>query len=97
MKKFIIFLLLALSICIFAQDKKQNKTYSIKNGKKIFTYKDDTEETPLEVEDEADEAEEENTEYWETYIEDDTVENDMELYEEPIEDDTEKNMSDFSE
>ena len=92
MKKFIIFLLLALSICIFAQDKKQNKTYSMKNGKKIFTYKDNTEETPLEVEDE---TEEENTEYWETYIEDDTVENDTELYEDPIEDDTEKNMSDF--
>jgi hypothetical protein len=40
---------------------------------------------------------EENTEYWETYVEDDTVENDMDLYEDPIEDDTEKNMSDFTE
>ena len=85
MKKFIIFLLLALSICIFAQDKKQNKTYLMKNGKTV--------DNSSEMEDD----DEENTEYWETYIEDDTVENDMDLYEAPIEDDTEKNMSDFAE
>jgi hypothetical protein len=91
MKKFIIFLLLALSVCIFAQDKKQNKMFLMKNKKKIFTYKNDTEETSLETE------EDDNEEYWENYVEDDTVENDTELYEDPIEDDTDKNMSDFSE
>ncbi|WP_315282621.1 hypothetical protein [Fusobacterium hwasookii] len=84
MKKFIIFLLLALSICIFAQDKKQNKTYLIENGKTV--------DNSSEMEDD-----EENTEYWETYVEDDTVENDIDLYEDPIEDDTEKNISDFTE
>ena len=85
MKKFIIFLLLALSFCIFAQDKKQNKTYLMKNGKIV--------NNSSEIEDD----EEENEEYWETNIEDDTVENDMDLYEDLIEDDTEKNMSDFTE
>ena len=84
MKKFIIFLLLALSICIFAQDKKQNKTYLMKNGKTV--------DNSSEMEDD-----EENIEYWETHVEDDTVENDMNLYEDPIENDTEKNMSDFTE
>jgi len=82
MKKFIIFLLLALSICIFAQDKKQNKTYLMKNRKTV--------DNSSEMEDD-----EENIEYWETYVEDDTVENDMDLYEDPIEDDTEKNIADF--
>ena len=43
------------------------------------------------------EDDEENIEYWETHVEDDTVENDMNLYEDPIENDTEKNMSDFTE
>lgn len=94
MKKFIIFLLLVLSVCIFAQDKKQNKMFLMKNKKKIFTYKNDTEETSLETEEDDNE---ENEEYWENYVEDDTVENDTELYEDPIEDDTDKNMSDFSE
>ncbi|RRD37740.1 hypothetical protein EII28_03805 [Fusobacterium nucleatum] len=82
MKKFIIFLLLALSVCIFAQDKKPNKTYLMKNGKTV--------DNSSEMEDD-----EENIEYWETYVEDDTVENDIDLYEDPIEDDTEKNIADF--
>lgn len=89
MKKIIIFLLLILSICIFSQEKKEYKPYLIRNGEKLLSYNDDTED------DEEYDSEEENPYYWETYIEDDTVENDMDLYEDPIEDDTEKNMSDF--
>ena len=83
MKKFIIFLLLILSICIFSQEKKEYEPYLIRNGEKLLAYNDDADDT------------EEDEEYWETYIEDDTVENDMDLYEDPIEDDTEKNMADF--
>ena len=74
--------------------KNRIKCFQWKIKKKIFTYKNDTEETSLETEEDDNE---ENEEYWENYIEDDTVENDTELYEDPIEDDTDKNMSDFSE
>ena len=84
MKKIIIFLLLILSICIFGKEKKEYEAYLIRNGEKLLSYNDN-----------ADDTEEEDPYYWETYIEDDTVENDMDLYEDPIEDDTEKNMSDF--
>ena len=94
MKKFIIFLLLILSICIFGQEKKDYEPYLIRNGEKLLSYNDDTEEDEEYDMDEYD-SEEENPYYWETYIEDDTVENDMDLYEDSIEDDTEKNMSDF--
>lgn len=94
MKKFIIFLLLILSICIFGEEKKEYKPHLIKNGEKLLSYNDDTEDDEEYDMDEYD-SEEENPYYWETYIEDDTVENDMDLYEDPIEDDTEKNMSDF--
>ena len=80
MKKIIIFLLLISSICIFGKEKKEYEPYLIRNGEKLLSYNDDTEEDPY---------------YWETYIEDDTVENDVDLYEDPIEDDTEKNMADF--
>ena len=89
MKKIIIFLLLILSISIFSQEKKEYEPYLIRNGEKLLSYNDDTED------DEEYDSEEENPYYWETYIEDDTVENDMDLYEDPIEDDTEKNMADF--
>ena len=89
MKKIIIFLLLILSISIFSQEKKEYNPYLIRNGEKLLSYNDDTED------DEEYDSEEENPYYWETYIEDDTVENDMDLYEDPIEDDTEKNMADF--
>lgn len=89
MKKIIIFLLLILSICIFSQEKKEYESYLIRNGEKLLSYNDDTEE------DEEYDSTEEDPYYWETYIEDDTVENDMDLYEDPIEDDTEKNMADF--
>ena len=91
MKKIIIFLLLILSICIFGKEKKEYEAYLIRNGEKLLSYNDDTDDT----EDEEYDSEEEDPYYWETYIEDDTVENDMDLYEDPIEDDTEKNMSDF--
>ena len=84
MKKIIIFLLLILSISIFSQEKKEYEPYLIRNGEKLLSYNDDTED------DEEYDSEEENPYYWETYIEDD-----MDLYEDPIEDDTEKNMSDF--
>ena len=94
MKKFIIFLLLILSICIFGEEKKEYKPYLIKNEEKLLSYNDDTEEDEDYDMDEYN-SEEENPYYWETYIEDDTVENDMDLYEAPIEDDTEKNMADF--
>ena len=94
MKKFIIFLLLILSICIFGEEKKEYKPYLIKNEEKLLSYNDDTEEDEEYDMDEYN-SEEENPYYWETYIEDDTVENDMDLYEDPIEDDTEKNMADF--
>ena len=94
MKKFIIFLLLILSICIFGEEKKEYKPYLIKNEEKLLSYNDDTEEDEDYDMDEYN-SEEENPYYWETYIEDDTVENDMDLYEDPIEDDTEKNMANF--
>ena len=89
MKKFIIFLLLIFSISIFSQEKKDYEPYLIRNGEKLLSYNDDTDE------DEEYDSAEEDPYYWETYIEDDTVENDMDLYEDPIEDDTEKNMADF--
>ena len=92
MKKIIIFLLLILSICIFGEEKKEYESYLIRNGEKLLSYNDDTEED-YDI-DEYDSAEEDPY-YWETYIEDDTVENDIDLYEDPIEDDTEKNMADF--
>ena len=91
MKKFIIFLLLILSICIFGEEKKEYKPHLIRNGEKLLSYNDDADDT----EDEEYDSEEEDPYYWETYIEDDTVENDIDLYEDPIEDDTEKNMADF--
>lgn len=97
MKKFIIFLLLILSICIFGQEKKDYEPYLIRNGEKLLSYNDDADDAEEDEEYDMDEydSEEENPYYWEIYIEDDTVENDMDLYEDPIEDDTEKNMSDF--
>ena len=95
MKKIIIFLLLILSISIFSQEKKEYEPYLIRNGEKLFSYNDDTEEDDEEYDMDEYDSEEENPYYWETYIEDDTVENDMDLYEAPIEDDTEKNMVDF--
>ena len=95
MKKIIIFLLLILSICIFSQEKKEYEPYLIRNGEKLLSYNDDTEEDDEEYDMDEYDSEEENPYYWETYIEDDTVENDMDLYEAPIEDDTEKNMADF--
>ena len=95
MKKIIIFLLLILSICIFSQEKKEYDPYLIRDGEKLLSYNDDTEEENEEYDMDEYDSEEEDPYYWETYIEDDTVENDMDLYEDPIEDDTEKNMSDF--
>ena len=95
MKKIIIFLLLILSICIFGQEKKDYEPYLIRDGEKLLSYNDDTEEDDEEYDMDEYDSEEENPYYWETYIEDDTVENDMDLYEDPIEDDTEKNMVDF--
>ena len=95
MKKIIIFLLLILSICIFSQEKKEYESYLIRNGEKLLSYNDDTEEENEEYDMDEYDSEEEDPYYWETYIEDDTVENDMDLYEDPIEDDTEKNMADF--
>lgn len=95
MKKFIIFLLLILSICIFSQEKKEYEPYLIRNGEKLLSYNDDIGKEDEEYDMDEYDSEEENPYYWETYIEDDTVENDMDLYEDPIEDDTEKNMSDF--
>ena len=96
MKKFIIFLLLFLSISIFSQVKKEYKPYLIRNGETLFSYNKDIGKEDEDYDmDEYDS--EEDPYYWETYIEDDTVENDMDLYEDPIEDDTEKNMSDFTE
>ena len=95
MKKIIIFLLLILSICIFSQEKKEYEPYLIRNGEKLLSYNDDTEEENEEYDMDEYDSEEEDPYYWKTYIEDDTVENDMDLYEDPIEDDTEKNMADF--
>ncbi|MCG6838369.1 hypothetical protein K5I18_04100 [Fusobacterium nucleatum] len=95
MKKIIIFLLLILSISIFSQEKKEYEPYLIRNGEKLLSYNDDTEEDDEEYDMDEYDSEEENPYYWETYIEDDTVENDVDLYEDPIEDDTEKNMADF--
>ena len=95
MKKSIIFLLLILSISIFSQEKKEYEPYLIRNGEKLLSYNDDTEEDDEEYDMDEYDSEEEDPYYWETYIEDDTVENDMDLYEDPIEDDTEKNMADF--
>ena len=95
MKKIIIFLLLILSISIFSQEKKEYEPYLIRNGEKLLSYNDDTEDDDEEYDMDEYDSEEENPYYWETYIEDNTVENDMDLYEDPIEDDTEKNMVDF--
>ena len=95
MKKIIIFLLLILSISIFSQEKKEYEPYLIRNGEKLLSYNDDTEEDDEEYDMDEYDSEEEIPYYWETYIEDDTVENDVDLYEDPIEDDTEKNMADF--
>ena len=97
MKKFIIFLLLILSICIFGEEKKEYKPHLIRNGEQLLSYNDDADDTEEDEEYDTEEYDsaEEDPYYWETYIEDDTVENDMDLYEDPIEDDTEKNMSDF--
>lgn len=95
MKKFIIFLLLILSICIFSQEKKEYEPYLIRNGEKLLSYNDDIGKEDEEYDMDEYDSEEEDPYYWETYIEDDTVENDMDFYEDPIEDDTEKNMSDF--
>ncbi|WP_335984704.1 hypothetical protein [Fusobacterium polymorphum] len=95
MKKIIIFLLLILSISIFSQEKREYEPYLIRNGEKLLSYNDDTEEDDEEYDMDEYDSEEENPYYWETYIEDDTVENDVDLYEDPIEDDTEKNMADF--
>ena len=95
MKKIIIFLLLILSISIFSQEKKEYEPYLIRNGEKLLSYNDDTEDDDEEYDMDEYDSEEENPYYWETYIEDDTVENDMDLYEAPIEDDTEKKMADF--
>ena len=94
MKKIIIFLLLISAICIFGKEKKEYEPYLIRNGEKLLSYNDDTEEDEEYDTEEYDSAEEDPY-YWETYIEDDTVENDVDLYEDPIEDDTEKNMADF--
>ena len=44
MKKIIIFLLLILSISIFSQEKKEYEPYLIRNGEKLLSYNDDTEE-----------------------------------------------------
>ena len=44
MKKIIIFLLLILSISIFSQEKKEYEPYLIRNGEKLFSYNDDTDE-----------------------------------------------------
>ena len=81
MKKFIIFLLLILSICIFGEEKKEYKPHLIRNGEKLLSYNDDADDTEEDEEYDMDEydSEEENPYYWETYIEDDT----------------EKNMADF--
>lgn len=97
MKKFIIFLLLFLSISIFSQVKKEYKPYLIRNGETLFSYNKDIEKEDEDYDMDEYDSEEEDPYYWETYIEDDTVENDMDLYEDPIVDDTEKNMSDFTE
>ena len=97
MKKYIIFLLLFLSISIFSQVKKEYKPYLISNEEILLSYNDDIGEEDEEYDTEEYDSAEEDPYYWETYIEDDTVENDMDLYEDPIEDDTEKNMSDFTE
>lgn len=75
--------------------KKDYEPYLIRNGEKLLSYNDDTEEENEEYDMDEYDSEEEDPYYWETYIEDDTVENDMDLYEDPIEDDTEKNMADF--
>ena len=44
MKKIIIFLLLILSISIFSQEKKEYEPYLIRNGEKLLSYNDDTED-----------------------------------------------------
>lgn len=44
MKKIIVLLLLILSICIFSQEKKEYEPYLIRNGEKLLSYNDDTEE-----------------------------------------------------
>ena len=45
MKKFIIFLLLILSICIFGEEKKEYKPHLIRNGEKLLSYNDDADDT----------------------------------------------------
>ncbi|WYA39055.1 hypothetical protein LDJ99_05095 [Fusobacterium nucleatum] len=69
MKKFIIFLLLILSICIFGEEKKEHKPHLIKNGEKLLSYNDDADDTEEDEEYDMDEydSEEENPYYWETY------------------------------
>ena len=77
MKKFIIFLLLILSISIFSQEKKEYEPYLIRNGEKLLSYNDDADDAEEDEEYDIDEydSEEENPYYWETYIEDDTEKN----------------------
>ena len=64
MKKFIIFLLLILSISIFSQEKKEYNPYLIRNGEKLLSYNDDTEDD-----------EEYDMDLYEDPIEDDTEKN----------------------
>ena len=64
MKKIIIFLLLILSISIFSQEKKEYEPYLIRNGEKLFSYNDDT-----------DEDEDYDMDLYEDPIEDDTEKN----------------------
>ena len=49
MKKIIIFLLLILSICIFGKEKKEYEPYLIRNGEKLLSYNDDTEEDDVDL------------------------------------------------
>ena len=63
MKKIIIFLLLILSISIFSQEKKEYDPYLIKNGEKLLSYNDDTEEDDEEYDMEGYDSEEEDPYY----------------------------------
>ena len=65
MKKIIIFLLLILSISIFSQEKREYEPYLIRNGEKLLSYNDDTE----------DDDEEYDMDLYEAPIEDDTEKN----------------------
>ena len=67
MKKFIIFLLLILSISIFSQEKKEYEPYLIRNGEKLLSYNDDAEEDEEYDMDEYD-SEEEDPYYWELIL-----------------------------